>query len=124
MTEYRSTVSDTHCPKCSLPKADSAWECDGCGYAFRSDFAAVRTELQAELRKSRIAFWLTLAVDAGILGGLIYMAIHGWYYICVGLAVACVSWTGHAVHRVSVLRDHLASLDRRYVPLPKATARH
>lgn len=122
MIEYGSNMAQTACPKCHLPKDDSAWQCDGCGYAFRTDFPQVRAELQTALRKSRVAFWLTVVLDLALAGGVIYLAMHGWYYICVGLAIAAFGWTGHAVHRISVLRDHLASLDRRHAPLPTATA--
>jgi hypothetical protein len=114
-------VSETACPKCFLPKDDSAWQCDGCGYAFRQDFAQVRTELQAQLAKSRVTLLLTLILDVAIIGGVIYLAMNGWLYLSVPLGLAVIGWTGHAFHRISVLRDHLASLDRRHVPLPKAT---
>jgi hypothetical protein len=115
-------MSDAECPKCHLPKDDSAWQCDGCGYAFRQDFDNVRTELQAELRRARITVWLTIVLGLAIVGGLVYLATRGFLYVSVPLLLAVVGWTGHAVHRVSVLRDHLESLNRRHVPLPKATA--
>lgn len=110
------------CPKCYLPKEDSAWQCDGCGYEFSQDFENVRSALQAQLRTSRIVFWLTLIVGLGIVGGLVYLATHGWIYISVPLMLAVVGSIGHAAHKISVLRGHLRSLDRRHVSLPKATA--
>ena len=115
-------MSEPACPKCFLPKADSAWQCDGCGFAFRTDFDNVRTELQAELRRSRITLWLTIGLGLGIVGGLVYLMTRGFLYVSVPLMLAVVGWTGHAFHRVSVLKDHLASLNRRHVPLPTATA--
>ena len=57
-----------------------------------------------------------------IVGGLVYLAMHGWIYISVPLMLAIVGSIGHAAHKISVLRDHLRSLDRRHVSLPKATA--
>ena len=115
-------MSEPACPKCFLPKDDSAWQCDGCGFAFRTDFDNVRRELQAELRKSRITLWLTIGLGLGIVGGLVYLMTRGFLYVSVPLMLAVVGWTGHAFHRVSVLKDHLASLNRRHVPLPTATA--
>ena len=112
----------TECPKCNLPKDDGAWQCDGCGYAFRQDFENVRSELQAQIRTSRIVFWVTLLVGLGVIGGLVYLATLGFIYISVPLMLAVVGSIGAAVHKLSILRDHLRSLDRRHVPLPKATA--
>lgn len=81
----------------------------------------MRSALRAQLRTSRIVFWLTLIVDVGIVGGVVYLATHGWIYISVPLMLAVVGSIGHAAHRISVLRGHLRSLDRRHVRLPKAT---
>ena len=120
--EYPSHVSMTECPKCYLPKEDSAWQCDGCGYEFTQDFESVRSALQAQLRTSRIVFWLTLIVGFGVIGGVVYLATHGWIYISVPLMLAVVGSIGHAAYKISVLREHLRSLDRRHVSLPKATA--
>jgi hypothetical protein len=110
------------CPRCHLPKEDSAWQCDGCGHEFRQDFDALRAELQRDLRRSRATFWLTLIGGLAIVAGLVYLATRGWLYISVPLMIAVVGAIGHANHRVSVLRGHLHLLDRRHVPLPKATA--
>ena len=109
------------CPKCYLPKEDSAWRCDGCGFEFSQDFEGVRSALRAQLRTSRIVFWLTLIAGLGLAGGLVYLAMHGWIYISVPLMLAVVGSIGHAAHKISVLREHLRSLDRRHVPLPQAT---
>jgi hypothetical protein len=110
------------CPKCHLPREDSAWQCDGCGYEFSQDFEGVRSALRAQLRTRRIAFWLTLIVGFGIVGGVVYLATHGLIYISVPLLLAVVGSIGHAAHKISVVRGHLRSLDRRHVPLPRATA--
>jgi hypothetical protein len=120
--EYVSHVSMMECPKCHLPKEDSAWQCDGCGYEFSQDFENVRAALRARLKKSRIVFWLTVLVDFGIVGVVVYMAMHGWIYVSVPLMLAAVGSTGAAAHKISVFRDHLRSLDRRHAPLPKAVA--
>jgi hypothetical protein len=109
------------CPKCHLPKDDSAWQCDGCGYEFSKDYEAVRADLGAKLASARTAVWLTLLLGLAITGGIVYLATRGWIYISIPLALAVIGWVGHAVHRVSVLRGHLSSLDRRHVPLPKAS---
>jgi hypothetical protein len=111
------------CPKCHLPKEESAWQCDGCGYAFRQDFDAVRTELRAQLKTSRAMFWATVAGGVAIIGFVVFLATKGFFYISVPLLLAVVGGIGHAVHRTSVLREHLESLDRRHTPLPQATAR-
>ena len=111
----------TDCPKCYLPKDDSAWQCDGCGYEFSQDFDSVRSSLQAQLKTRRAVFWLTVLVNLGIVGGIVFLATHGWIYISVPLVLAVVGSTGHAAHRISVVREHLRLLDRRHVPLPKAT---
>lgn len=111
------------CPKCHLPQEESAWQCDGCGHEFSKDFDAVRSRLQAQLRSSRITLWMTLLVDLVIVGGVVYMVTHGFIYISVPLVLAAMGATGHAAHRISVLREHLRALDRRHVPLPKATVR-
>jgi len=112
----------TECPKCFLPKEETAWQCDGCGYEFSRDFESVRSTLQAQLRTSRISFWVTLLVGLGIIGGLVYLATLGFIYISVPLMLAVLGSIGHGVHKVSVVREHLRSLDRRHAPLPKATA--
>jgi hypothetical protein len=110
------------CPKCHLPTEEDAWQCDGCGYTFRQDYAVVRSELQAKLKTSRTIFWVTLLGSFGLAGLLVYLALQGFTYISVPLAIALVGGIGHAAHRTSRLRDHLRSLDRRHVPLPAATA--
>jgi hypothetical protein len=112
----------TECPKCYLPKEESAWQCDGCGYEFSQDYESVRAGLRAQLRTSRITFWVSLIVGVGVVGVVVYLAMHGWIYISVPLLLAVVGAIGHAAHKISVLREHLRSLDRRHVPLPKATA--
>jgi hypothetical protein len=119
--EYFPHVSTMECPKCFLPKEDSAWQCDGCGHEFSQDFENVRSTLRVQLRTSHIGFWVTLFVGLGIVGGLVYLAMHGWIYISVPLMLVVVGGIGHAAHRISVLRGHLRLLDRRHVPLPKAT---
>jgi hypothetical protein len=58
----------------------------------------------------------------GVVGGIVFLAMNGFIYISVPLLLAVVGSTGNAAHRVSVVREHLSSLDRRHVPLPKATA--
>jgi len=110
------------CPKCYLPKDDSAWQCDGCGYEFSQDFEGVRSSLRAQLKTRRTVFWLTVLVNLGMVGGIVFLAMYGWIYISVPLLLAVIGSTGHAAHRISVVREHLRSLDRRHVPLPKATA--
>jgi hypothetical protein len=112
----------TDCPKCYLPRDDSAWQCDGCGYEFSQDFEAVRSSLKAQLKSRRLAFWITVLVNLGVIGGIVFLAMYGWIYISVPLLLAVIGSTGNAVHRISVVREHLRSLDRRHVPLPKATA--
>lgn len=67
-------------------------------------------------------FWLTLIVGFGIVGGVVYLGLLGWIYISVPLMLAVVGSIGHAAHKISVLREHSRSLDRRHVSLPKATA--
>ncbi|HWO17289.1 MAG TPA: hypothetical protein VNO30_00875 [Kofleriaceae bacterium] len=116
------SMSMTECPKCFLPKEENAWQCDGCGYEFSQDYEGVRATLQAQLRTSRIAFWVTLSVGLGIVGGLVYLATLGFIYISVTLMLAIVGGIGHAAYKISVLREHLRSFDRRHPPLPKATA--
>lgn len=106
----------TECPKCHLPKEESAWQCDGCGYAFRQDFDDVRAELQAELKRSRTVFWVTLVGATGLIGLIVYLGTQGFIYISVPLMLAVIGGIGHAVHRTSVLREHLQSLDRRRTP--------
>lgn len=83
----------------------------------------MRSTLQAQLRASRITFGVTLLVDLALVGAVVYMATRGWIYISVPLMLAALGATGHAGHKISVLREHLRSLDRRHVPLPKATVR-
>lgn len=67
-------------------------------------------------------FWLTLIGGVGLAGGVVYLATQGFLYISVPLLLAVVGSIGHAAHKISVLRDHLRSLDRRHAPLPRATA--
>jgi len=73
------------------------------------------------LTRARIGLWLSLVVGLGIIGGVVYMMTRGWFYISVPLLLAVVGSIGHAAHRVRILCGHLSSLDRRHVPLPKAT---
>jgi hypothetical protein len=113
----------TACPKCHLPWADSAWQCDGCGYEVTQDFESVRSSLRAQLRTSRIVFWLMVLLDLAIVGAVVYMVTRGMFYISAPLVLGAIAGTGAAAHKISVLREHLRALDRRHVPLPKATVR-
>jgi hypothetical protein len=117
-----TTMTEPACPQCHLPIEQDAWQCDGCGHVFRRDFEQVRRELQAKLKRSQIAFWVTLLVGLGIAGGLVYLATQGFIFVSVPLIVAILGGIGHTLHTTSVLRGHLRELDRRHVPLPKATA--
>ena len=110
------------CPKCFLPKDDDAWQCDGCGHEFTRDYEAVRTSLQAELRRSQVGLIVSIFVGAVLACVVVYMAMHGKVIISIPLLVGVFASIGHYVHRGSVLRGHLRDLDRRHVPLPKATA--
>jgi hypothetical protein len=121
--EYHRDVSTTDCPKCYLPKEESAWYCDGCGHEFTQDFESVRSGLQAELRATRTRLWLTLIASLALVGVVVYLAMQGWIYLSVPLALGVVGSIGHAAHKISVLRGHLQALDRRHVRLPKATIR-
>lgn len=116
------------CPKCHLPKEDSAWQCDGCGLEFSKDFHNVRADLRAQLRTTRIVFWLSVVVALamvalGVVGGVVFL-LSRWLYLCVSLMAAVLGSIGAAAHKTRVLRGHLRLLDRRHVPLPAATLRH
>lgn len=87
-----------------------------------SSFALVRTELEGKLRSTRAMLALMLVVDVAIVGATVLLAMNGWIYISIPLILAALGSTGHTAHRIYVLRDHLAALDRRHVPLPTATA--
>jgi hypothetical protein len=89
------------CPKCYLPREDTAWQCDGCGYEFSQDFENVRSSLRAQLKTRRTVFWLTVLVNLGIVGGIVFLATHGWIYISVPLMLAVVGSTGHTAHRIT-----------------------
>ena len=114
----------TACPKCFLPREEGAWQCDGCGHEFSQDLVRVRAALQEQVRRSRISLAVTLIVGLGIIGGLVYLATRGFLYISIPLVLAVLGGVGHAVHRISVSREHLRSFDRRHVALPKAIAHH
>jgi hypothetical protein len=109
------------CPACQLPKEDDAWECDGCGHLFTKDFAGTRTALQRQVRRYRSLFWAMLVADLAVAGAIVYLAMHGFLAICIGLAVAMFGSTGHAAFKVSRVREQLRALDRRHLPLPTAT---
>ncbi len=98
------------CPRCNLPKEELAWQCDGCGYAFRKDFDAVRSELQAALKTARVRLWVSVLVGVVIGAVIVLLAMHGFIYISVPVALAVVASIGSAAHRISVVRDHLRSL--------------
>jgi hypothetical protein len=114
----------TACPKCHLPQEQSAWQCDGCGFEFRTDYDEVRSSLQAQVRRSRIVFWTMLLVDLGIVGGSVYLITLGWIYISLPLVLGALGLTINAVRRIAILREHLYSLDRRHVPVPTAIVHH
>ena len=65
---------------------------------------------------------VTVLVSLGIAGGVVLLAMHGLIYVSVPLGLGVVGSIGHAVRRISILRDHLQLLDRRHLPLPPATA--
>jgi len=116
-------MSPVECPRCHLPQEDHAWQCDGCGYELTQDFEGARSKLRSQLASARIAFWVMLAVDCGIVGGTIYLATHGFIVISVPLVLAALGFTVKTARRLSVLREQLLLLDRRHVPLPQATVR-
>jgi hypothetical protein len=101
------------CPQCFLPKDELAWQCDGCGYLFRRDLDRVRAEMQAKLDRARIAFVATVVVSAGVVAGLVALAMVGFVYLDVPLGLALVAGIGFASHRVGVLREHVRELERR-----------
>lgn len=111
------------CPQCQLPKEDDAFQCDGCGLMFRKDFAVVRTELQGKLRATKLALVWTVILSLAAVGGVVLMAIYGLYYISIPLGVGIFGAYAAVFHRLRVLKDHLALLDRKHKPLPAATAR-
>ena len=112
----------TACPKCFLPREDHAWQCDGCGTEFRQDYDTVRAELRAQLQRGRARFWVGTAVSCAIVGGLVYLALHGAIFVSVPLAVGIVGYLHHAASKISVVRGHLELLERRHSALPRATA--
>jgi hypothetical protein len=113
-------VSDANCPKCQLPKDEGAWHCDGCGYEFSQNYDLVRSTLQAEVARSKRTLVVTLLVDSVLVGVVIYLATRGFIYISASLGVAVIGSIGHALHRMSVMREHLSSFDRRHPSLPAA----
>ncbi|HEY1546278.1 MAG TPA: hypothetical protein VGG28_00590 [Kofleriaceae bacterium] len=113
-------MSPGTCPQCSLPCDPDAWQCDGCGLALRRDYDAVRLELRAKLRKTRaalIAFAFVVAIFAVL---LVVLAMHGFIYISIPLALGLFGSVVQTTRRRSALREHLRELDRRHVPLPTA----
>jgi hypothetical protein len=111
------------CPQCHLPKEEDAWQCDGCGLEFRKDFASVRTELHGKLRKVKLALMWTVICSLAAVGGAVLLAIYGRYILAGSLALGMFGGYATVLHRLSVLKGHLALLDRRHVALPAATAR-
>jgi uncharacterized transporter YbjL len=114
-------VSTTACPQCFLPRDPDAWQCDGCGLAFRRDYDAVRLELRAKLRKTRGALLVLAFVAAVLAVGIVYLAMHGFIYISIPLALGLFGSLVQTTRRMAALREHLHELDRRHVPLPSAT---
>ena len=112
----------TACPKCFLPREDYAWQCDGCGYELRQDYDTIRAELRAQLQRGRVAFVVGLIVSFAIVGGLVWLAMHGAIFISVPLGVGIAGYLHHAAHKISILRGHLELLERRHPALPRATA--
>jgi hypothetical protein len=114
-------VSEADCPKCQLPKDDGAWHCDGCGHEFSQDYEAVRSRLRAELARCKRTLVVTGLVGAVVVGIVIYLATRRFFYISVPLGLAVFGSVGHALHRISVMRGHVRSFERRRPPLPAAT---
>jgi hypothetical protein len=113
-------VSDAACPKCQLPIDDGAWYCDGCGHEFSTDYERVRATLGAELARSRRTLVVNIVVACVVAGVLVYVAMLGLIYIAVPLGVAVLGSIGHAVHRISVMREHVRTFARKHPPLPVA----
>jgi hypothetical protein len=116
-------VAENSCPKCQLPKDDGAWQCDGCGYEFDQNIEAVRSRLLRQVDRTRRAVWIALLVDVVLVGGVVVLAMNGFYYISVPLALTVIGTIGSALHRRTVAREHLSSFKRRHAELPVATAR-
>ena len=110
----------TECPQCYLPRDDSAWQCDGCGYEFSQDVEGVRSSLQAQLKQRRTALLVTVLANVGLVGGIVFLAMNGFIYVSLPLLLAVVGTTVNAAHKITVVREHLRSFDRRHAPLPKA----
>jgi hypothetical protein len=104
-----------------LPRDPDAWQCDGCGLAFRRDYDAVRLELHAKLRRARTGLVGVAIIAVLVLAGIVELAMHGMIYISIPLALALFGSIIQAMRRMSALREHLRELDRRHVPLPSAT---
>ncbi|HEX4453196.1 MAG TPA: hypothetical protein VH143_20130 [Kofleriaceae bacterium] len=114
-------MSTNACPQCFLPRDPDAWQCDGCGLAFRRDYEAVRLELRGKLRKTRAALIVLAVVAAAFAAGIVYLAMHGFIYISIPLALGVFGSIVQTVRRRAALREQLHELDRRHVPLPSAT---
>lgn len=111
----------TECPKCNLPRDDTAWQCDGCGHEFSQDFEGVRSSLRAQLKQRRTALWVTVLANVALVGAIVFLALNGFIYVSLPLLLAVVGTTANAAHKLSVVREHLSSFDRRHAPRPRAT---
>lgn len=115
-----AAVQPSACPQCMLPLDEGAWQCDGCGHVFSTDFPAVRSRLSAELTAARTLLVVTIGVGVVILGAVVYLATLGMYVVSVPLALAIVGSIGAAAHKHAVGRERVRELDRRHRPLPAA----
>jgi hypothetical protein len=110
------------CPLCHRSSHSSAWQCH-CGYEFGQSVDKVRVLLRDAQTNARILLVVMLVLDAAVIAGTIYLAVHGWIAYSWLASVLLILGTVRAVRKLRIVRESLRQLDERHAPLPRATLR-
>ncbi len=103
---------------CHRASHATAWQCS-CGYEFGQDPEKVCELLRNQRTSTRMALIFLLALDAAVLGVVVYGARHG-FIVFSGLGFAVlIMWTLRTVHKLAITKASLHQLTKATLPTAK-----
>jgi hypothetical protein len=92
-----------------------AWQCD-CGYEFGQSVDKVLELLREQRKYGRVVLGIVLGLDALMVAGIIYAAMHGIIVVSFFVFIGLLYWTFRSVQRLRITSESMRQLGPKTLP--------
>jgi hypothetical protein len=92
-----------------------AWQCT-CGYEFGQSVDKVLELLRGQRTNARIMLGIMVGLDAAMIGGMVYAAMHGVAVISGIVFIALTYWTFRSIQRLRITSESMRQLSAKTLP--------